>query len=84
MNPRQWNKHIKIFNEKEQQRIKEKDTLNYLLGKYIAYSFNDPKHYPNEPFTDTNEKKLKPISDDEMEQIAKYNTAMMGGVINDN
>lgn len=58
--------------------------MNYLLGKYIAFAFNDPKHYPKKAFTDNEEKTLKPISDDEMEKMAKYNTVMMGGVINDN
>lgn len=81
LNPKQWVKHIKVFNEKEKQRIEETDMFNYILGKYVAYAVNDPKHYPNKPFTqkDTD---LKPMSDEEMEKQARRNTIKMGGVIN--
>ena len=79
---KQYIKHIKVFNEKEKQRIKETDELNYVLGKYIAYAFNDPKNYPKKPFTEQNTE-LKPMSDEEMEKQARRNTIKMGGVIND-
>ena len=80
LNPKQWVKYIKIFSEKEQARLKEVDMLNYILGKYIAYAVNDPKHYPNKPFTDKNTE-LKPMTDEEMEKQARRNTIRMGGVI---
>lgn len=80
LTPKQWEKHIKVFNEKEQLRLKEADTLNYILGKYIAYAVNDPKKYPDKPFTD-NDTKLKPMSDEDMEKQARRNTIRMGGVI---
>ena len=82
LNPKQWAKHIKVFNEREQQRLKEKDLFNYMLGKYVAYASNDPKHYPSKPFTDK-ETDLKPMTDEEMEKQARRNTIKMGGVIND-
>lgn len=82
LNPKQWAKHIKVFNEREQQRLKEKDLFNYMLGKYVAYAFNDPKHYPSKPFTDK-DTDLKPMTDEEMEKQARRNTIKMGGVIND-
>lgn len=84
LTPKQWSKYVKIYNEKETQRLKEADTLNYILGKYIAYAVNDPKHYPQKPFTDNEKRELKPISDEQMERVARFNTQMMGGVINDN
>lgn len=62
--------------------MKEVDGLNHILGKYIAYAFNDPKHYPREPFTADNTE-LKPMTDDEMEKQGRRNTIKMGGVIND-
>jgi hypothetical protein len=80
LNPKQWSKHIKIFNEKEKQRLKEVDTLNFILGKYIAYAVNDPKHYPNKPFSEK-DTELKPMGDEEMEKQARRNTIKMGGVI---
>ena len=82
LNPKQYAKHIKVFHKKEQQRLQEADTLNYVLGKYVAYAFNDPKHYPSKPFTEKNTD-LKPMTDEEMERQARHNTIRMGGVIND-
>ena len=82
LNPKQYAKHIKVFNEKEEQRLKEKDLFNFMLGKYVAYAFNDPKRYPSKPFTDK-DTDLKPMTDDEMEKQARRNTIKMGGIIND-
>ena len=80
---KQYIKHIKVYNQKQKQRIQEIDGLNHILGKYIAFAFNDPKHYPREPFTSKNNTELKPMSDEEMEKQARRNTIKMGGVIND-
>lgn len=82
LNPKQWIKHLRIFNEKEKQRLKEKDELNYILGKYISWAVNDPRHYPNKPFSEKNTE-LKPMTDEQMEVQARRNTIKMGGVIND-
>ena len=81
LTPKQWEKHITIFKQKEEQRLKEKDMFNYVLGKYIGWAVNDPKHYPKEPFTEKNT--LNPMTDEEMERQARHNTIKMGGVIND-
>ena len=80
LNPKQWAKYVKVFNEKEKQRLKEVDTLNYVLGKYIGFAVNDPKHYPSKPFCEK-DTELKPMPDDEMEKQARRNTIKMGGVI---
>jgi hypothetical protein len=80
LTPKQWEKYVKVFIEKEKQRLKEVDTLNYLLGKYVAYGVNDPKHYPSKPFTEK-DTDLKPMTDEEMERQARRNTIKMGGVI---
>lgn len=77
---KQYTKHVRIFNEKEKQRIKEIDGLNHILGRYIAYAMNDPKHYPKQPFTHK-DTELKPMTDEEMEKQARRNTIKMGGVI---
>ena len=82
LNPKQWEKYVKVFNEKEKQRLKEVDTLNYVLGKYISFAVNDPKRYPSKPFSEK-DTDLKPMTDDEMERQARRNTIKMGGVIND-
>lgn len=80
LNPKQWAKHVKVYKQKEELRLKEIDTFNYILGKYIAYAVNDPKHYPSKPFTDKSPQ-LQPMSDEEMEKQARRNTIKMGGVI---
>ena len=82
LNPKQWAKHIEVFKKKEEQRFKEKDLFNYMLGKYVAYAFNDPKRYPSKPFTEKNTD-LEPMTDEEMERQARRNTIKMGGVIVD-
>ena len=82
LNPKQYAKHIKVFNEQDEQRLKEKDLFNFMLGKYVAYAFNDPKHYPNKPFTEKTTQ-LEPMTDEEMEKQARRNTIKMGGVIVD-
>lgn len=80
LNPKQWAKHVKVFGEKEEKRYKEIDTFNFILGKYIAFSVNDPKRYPKKPYTEQTAQ-LKPMTDDEMERRARHNTIKMGGVI---
>lgn len=80
LTPKQFNKYIKVFNEKEIEKLKYEDGLNHTLGQYISYAFNDPKHYPKQPFTLKNTNP-KPMTDEEMERQARRNTIMMGGVI---
>lgn len=80
LTPKQWAKHVKVFNEKEMERLKETDVLNHLLGKYVAWAVNDPRHYPNKPFMEENAG-LKPMTDEEMERQGRRNTIKMGGVI---
>lgn len=82
LNPKQWEKHLKVFNEKERERLEEIDTLNWILGKYIAYAVNEPKKYPTQPFSQKTSV-LEPMSDEDMERQARHNTIKMGGVIND-
>ena len=70
--------------------MKEQDALNHILGKYIAFSFNDPQKYPSEPFTsgikdesieqENNENLVhETMTDDEMEIMAKKIVFMFGG-----
>lgn len=81
LNPKQYAKHVKVYGEKEDSRFKEVDLFNYILGKYFAYAVNDPKHYPDKPYTQKTAL-LEPMTDEEMEKQARRNTIKMGGVIN--
>lgn len=80
LDPKQYIKHVKIFSEKEEKRLQEIDTFNFILGKYIAYAVNDPKKYPSKPFTEK-ATQLEVMTDEEMERRARHNTIKMGGVI---
>lgn len=84
LTPNQFQKHIDEFIKKEQDRAKEWDMNNFLLGKYILYAFNDPKHYPKKPFLDGYEEKeeQKVMTSTQMERIAKNNTIKLGGKLN--
>lgn len=84
LTPKEWIKHTRVFVEKEEKRLKEIDTFNYVLGKYIMFAVNDPKKYPKEPFTEKAiTTQMKPMNDAEMERQARRNTIKMGGVINE-
>ena len=81
LTPKQFEKYIKAYSDKEKNRVVENDMLNHILGKYMAIAFNDPKHYPLKSFlSKTNE--LVEMTDEEMEKQAVRNTIRMGGVIN--
>ena len=79
---KQYTKHVRVYNQKQKEHIQEVDKLNHLLGQYIGFAINDPKHYPSKPFTEKNTE-LEPMSDEDMEKQARRNTIKMGGVIND-
>lgn len=82
LTPKQYAKHIRIFNEQEQNRIQEKDKLNHILAGYIAYAVNDPKHFPKSPILSEKQcEKPAIMSDEQMERQAKLNTIKKGGVI---
>ncbi len=82
LNVKQFQKHVKAFNEEEKRKFEQQDALNFLLGEYVAFAFNNPKKYPKKPFLEKQkEVKLADMTVTEMERQAKINTIMMGGVI---
>lgn len=61
--------------------MKKADSLNFALGKYVLLAFNDPKKYPNAPFTDgMKEGTPADLDDHQMDAVdeAKIN-ALFGG-----
>ncbi len=79
---KQFQKHVKVYNEEEKRRFEQQDALNFLLGEYVAFAFNNPKKYPNKPFLEKQkEVKMEEMTVAQMERQAKINTIMMGGVI---
>lgn len=83
LNPNQFMKHAKVYNKQKKARMTEQDTLNWLLGKYIAYSFNEPRKYPKKPFLDDSVTASANMTDAEMEEMGRKNCYMLGGEVND-
>ncbi len=91
LTPKQYAKYIQAYERKQKEKQEEieyqtklTDSLNYILGRYISWSFNDPNHYPSEPFLSKNQKKeIKQQTDDEMERQARIYTMALGGEIKD-
>ena len=75
-------KYAKVYNKKQKDKLVKQDMLNWLLGKYIAYSFNEPKKYPTKPFLKDNTQ-CGSMSSEEMEEVAKRNCMKLGGEIID-
>lgn len=62
--------------------MEKTDTLNHLLGHYIAIAFNQPKKYPRLPFLIKETVSTADVmSDDEMERMMMKNTILAGGTI---
>ena len=68
LNGRQLEKHLEAYKKRKEEHLKEQDFLNHLLGRYIAYAFNDPKKYPKKPFLEKTNKHA--MTDEEMEREA--------------
>ena len=83
LNPKQFNKYVKVYSQKTKEQAQQTDRFNYMLGQYIAFAFNDPKKYPKKPFLEEvqQEQKDDEMSADEMEKMAKFNTVKKGGKI---
>lgn len=81
LNVKQYSKHVRAFNKRQNDKMKEKDALNHILGKYIAFAVNEPKKYPKNPFSMQEKKQINVMTEEELEKQAKRNTALLGGVI---
>ncbi len=62
-------------------QLKLTDSLNYLLGRYITWAFNDPKNYPKEPYLSRKHESKRVQTDEEMERQARLLTMAWGGEI---
>lgn len=70
----------------EESEITKQDYLNYYLGKYVAFAFNDPSKYPKEPFFKDIEQKAIPTEQtvDEQVNVLKLWMMALGGKEIDN
>lgn len=80
MAPVLFNKYCEVFEEKELNRVREVDYLNYILGKYIGIAVNAPTKYPDHPLL-SKEKEDKIMTSEEMEAVSRRNVIKLGGII---
>lgn len=84
MNPKQFEKHVENYVDTEKERAKELDTNNFLLGRYMLYAYNDPKHYPAKPFLVEAEERKKAektvMTDEDMAKQMKRNFILFSGM----
>nr|DAO35322.1 MAG TPA: hypothetical protein [Caudoviricetes sp.]DAV00266.1 MAG TPA: hypothetical protein [Caudoviricetes sp.] len=48
--------------------------MNHILGRYISFAVNDPKHYPRKPIVAKNAhrtKKMIPVTIEALDQYAR-------------
>ncbi len=80
LNLKQYEKHRKAYIKVQEEELKKQDALNWVLGKYISFSFHEPNKYPRKPFT--KEDKQENQTNEDMELNAMLITAQLGGTIN--
>lgn len=85
IDPAQFEKYIKVYQEKAKERAIEQDMQNYNLARYIAIGVNDPKKFPREPYLakELKEEDDKVMTAIEMEKVAESMTYKLGGIIKD-
>ena len=74
LNPAEFRNCVAGFNSKQKAEIERVDTLNHILGQYISFAVNDPKHYPRKPIVAKNAhrtKKMRPVTIEALDQIAR-------------
>lgn len=80
MQPVRFEKYLNAFKKEKEMLAEEMDTGNYNLGKYLMLAYHKPKSYPSKPFLQ--KVKLRPMTPQEMEEVMKKNTVILGGTIN--
>ena len=79
-----FRKHLRVFSRQRDADNKRLDNLNYILGQYIMYAFNNPKKYPKTPLlSDLENTRNKKQTSQTMEEMARLNTLMLGGILSD-
>lgn len=81
LNVNQYKKHVNVYNKKQKQAFQDTDYLNYILGKYISFAVNDPKHYPSKPVLQEQKQHNRIMTDEEMKKQIIHNHIRMGGVV---
>lgn len=70
LNVHQFKKYVDVYQLRKENELKEQDFLNHILGKYLCFSFNDPKKYPKKAYLSKKDSYNKKMTDEEMEREA--------------
>ena len=82
LNPIQYSKHLKVYEQSQKNKIDEYDAIAHLLGNYLISAIHEPSKYPKYPYRSKNNEIVdEMMSDDDMEKIARRNTIRLGGEI---
>ena len=74
LSPAEFRNCVAGFNSKQKAEIERADALNHILGRYISFAVNDPKHYPRKPIVAKNAhrtKKMIPVTIEALDQYAR-------------
>lgn len=78
MTPKLFKKYINAYKRQKD----DMDALNHKLGIYIAIGVNNPKKYPEKPYSQTENKQIeKNMSDERMKEKGKQIAIMFGGEV---
>jgi len=81
MTPILFEKYCSVRKRENENRVRENDSLNWILGKYISYAVNKPEKYPSKPYlTETVEPKV--MTGEEMERRIKGLNKLFNGTVN--
>ena len=69
INPKQFLKHIRNYEETMKNNAIQTDAMNWNLAWYIAVGINDPKKFPSKPHLSI--KKDAVMTDEEMENVIR-------------
>lgn len=80
LTPNEYKKYIKAYERRKKEEFQVTDYLNWLSNRYAIFAFNDPKKYPQKPFS---KEEKREMTGDEMERIARRNNIILNTRYND-
>jgi len=82
--PKKLEKFASVYRQREEQKAREWDMMNFLLGRYVMYAVNSPKDYPQQPYLSKGEQKQEGMTDEEMDRMMLRTAIRHGGIIKSN
>lgn len=63
LTPRQFEKHIDVYEQKERQKYDDYDAILWRLGIYVGIAHHRPKEYPKKPILAKEEMSVEDMKD---------------------